>query len=209
MVARDTTVQIILPNRHHRIMILYTNSYSVHTSSITMNKHTSWQRMIHRWQARRDIPFRKRFFVGYDLNGNTYWEFTPDGNMDRLRRKMEPVEKEIFEADYFEKIPPQWLQWLRRTRYEPPTLEELVEDKNRQERIKILALQADLKWTQKKQELEHIHQTKLQRELDKLKLEEEQKQSKSNTTTKDNDPWKAAEKKDNPIEEATILSSKR
>lgn len=141
--------------------------------------------------------------MGYDLNGNTYWEFTPDGNMDRLRRKMEPVEKELFEADYFEKIPPQWLQWLRRTRYDAPTLEELVEDKARQDRIKVLALQADFKWTQKKNELEHIQQLKLQRELDKLKAEEQAIQS-----TED-DPWKAAEKKDNPIAEATIMTTRR
>ena len=36
--------------------------------------------------------------------------------MSRLRRKLEPFRKELFEVDYFKTIPPQWLQWLRRTR---------------------------------------------------------------------------------------------
>lgn len=133
------------------------------------SKHSAWKRLVHKFQARRDIPFRKKFFVGYDLHGNTYWEFTPDGNMLRLRRKLEPVRESIFKSDYFDTVPPQWLQWLRRTRERAPTLQELVEDQVRQQRVKVLAQQADVKWTQEKERLEDEHRRTLQAELDRAK----------------------------------------
>jgi len=47
------------------------------------------------------------------------------------------------------KIPPQWHQWLRYTRHDPPTIEELSQDVARQERLKILARQADERWAAK------------------------------------------------------------
>ncbi|CAN3375666.1 hypothetical protein DIURU_001227 [Diutina rugosa] len=136
-------------------------------------KYTPWQRMIHQWKARRDIPFRKKFFCGYDLHGNTYWEFTLDGNMQRLRRKMEPWKPLLFKSDYFETVPPQWLQWLRRTRFEAPTLEELINDQVRQQKIKVLAAHAESKWYAEKQRLEEEQKLKLQQELDRAKQDQE------------------------------------
>lgn len=41
------------------------------------------------------------------------------------------------------------MQWLRHTRYDPPTLAEQQQDTMRQERIKALAAQADAKWASK------------------------------------------------------------
>ncbi|KAG7665851.1 uncharacterized protein J8A68_000677 [[Candida] subhashii] len=166
-------------------------------------KYTAWKQMVHRWQARRDIPFRKRFFVGYDLHGNTYWEFTNDGNMQRLRRKLEPFKPEFYEADYFKSIPPQWLQWLRRTRNTPPSLQELVDDQVRQSRIKILAKQSDERWHMEKLRLDQEENMKLRKELEKVEREaKEFKQVKSEEA----DPWKLAdESKDkDPIQSATI-----
>ncbi|GEQ72250.1 hypothetical protein JCM33374_g5937 [Metschnikowia sp. JCM 33374] len=135
------------------------------------SKYPFWKRIVHKFQARRDIPFRKKFFVGYDLHGNTYWEFTLDGNMHRLRRKLEPFQETVFKADYFATIPPQWLQWLRRTKKDPPSLQELMDDQVRQQRIKILAMQADQKWTLEKQRLENEQALRLQAELDKVENE--------------------------------------
>ncbi|MCH0629721.1 efflux RND transporter periplasmic adaptor subunit [Kocuria palustris] len=186
-------------------------------------KYTPWQRMMHRWKARRDIPFRKKFFCGYDLHGNTYWEFTLDGNMQRLRRKMEPWKPLLFKSDYFETVPPQWLQWLRRTRFEAPTLEELINDQVRQQKIKVLAAHAESKWYEEKQRLEEEQKLKLQQELDRAKQDQEaylkqyeqeqaekhipqdstteepvldtrEKQSgKNNSESEPYDPWKQAE----------------
>ncbi|EMG46504.1 N7BML NADH-ubiquinone oxidoreductase assembly factor N7BML [Candida maltosa Xu316] len=168
---------------------------------IIKSKYPWWKRALHRFQSRRDIPFRRKFFVGYDLYGNTYWEFTIDGNMQRLRRKLEPFQKELFEVDYFKTVPPQWIQWLRRTRNEVPTLDELISDQLRQQRLKILAKQADEKWHLEKLRLEEEQRLKLQRELDRVKIEGQEFENK-----KSEDPWKQAdESKDaNPIESASI-----
>lgn len=187
------------------------------------SKYSVWKRIIHRFQARRDIPFRKRFFVGYDLHGNTYWEFTIDGNMQRLRRKMEPFQEYIFKADYFSTVPPPWLQWLRRTRNTPPTLQELIDEQLRQRNIKVLANEADAKWESEKLQLEQQHRLKLQAELDKIKVEEEKPEFKteeldreetaqeSEVTKQDpkkDDPWAKANEAQqegyNPIESANI-----
>lgn len=171
------------------------------------NKYTPLQRLIHQWKSRRDIPFRKKFFVGYDLHGNTYWEFTVDGNMQRLRRKSEPYKPHLFKADYFATIPPQWLQWLRRTRQNSPTLEELINDQVRQQKMKILAQQADEKWYLEKKRLEEEHQKKLASELAKVEKEKEEFENKYKPATQEN-PWAQAdaEAKSNssPIHSATI-----
>lgn len=182
------------------------------------SKYSVWKRIIHKFQSRRDIPFRKRFFVGYDLHGNTYWEFTLDGNMQRLRRKMEPYQEFMFKADYFSTVPPPWLQWLRRTRNTPPTLQELMEEQFRQQNIKALANEANAKWESQKLLLEQQQKAKLQAELDKVKQrsetsqskpvkEDEQEASQKDQTAKD-DPWaqanEAQQKDYNPIETAKI-----
>jgi NADH dehydrogenase [ubiquinone] 1 alpha subcomplex assembly factor 2 len=43
-------------------------------------------------------------------------------------------------------VPPSWHQWLRHTRAAPPTVDEQKSDRLRQERIKVLAAQADARW---------------------------------------------------------------
>ncbi|SGZ51365.1 CIC11C00000002748 [Sungouiella intermedia] len=189
------------------------------------SKYPYWKRVLHKFQSRRDIPFRKKFFVGYDLHGNTYWEFTVDGNMQRLRRKLEPYQEMIFKADYFDTIPPQWLQWLRRTRNEAPTLQELINDQIRQQRIKVLAQQADQRWYMEKERLENDQRLKLDAELKKVeaekkKFEEESKILKELAAKKQNqvqtnpqaDPWAEADAKaksdHSPIESSFIKPRK-
>lgn len=171
------------------------------------NKYTPFQRLMHQWKARRDIPFRKKFFIGYDLHGNTYWEFTVDGNMQRLRRKTEPFKPQLFKADYFSTIPPQWLQWLRRTRPNAPTLEELINDQVRQQKIKILADQADEKWHFEKVRLEQEQQSKLEEELHKVEKGKQEFKKKQESTTQ-SDPWSKADEESrsgsNPIESTSI-----
>lgn len=46
-------------------------------------------------------------------------------------------------------ISPQWHQWLRHTRLEPPSLTEQSQDLVRQRNLKILAAQADARWAAK------------------------------------------------------------
>lgn len=170
-----------------------------------INKYSVWKRILHKFQSRRDIPFRRKWFIGYDLHGNTYWEFTIDRSNQRLRRKMEPYIEYMFKVDYFNTVPPQWLQWLRRTRETPPTLSELVEDQVRQQNIKVLAKLVDEKWMNEKLRLEQQSALKLQSELDKVKVTPQDSPEKQ----KFKDPWAEADKSQNdPIHSANITSKR-
>jgi NADH dehydrogenase [ubiquinone] 1 alpha subcomplex assembly factor 2 len=44
------------------------------------------------------------------------------------------------------KLSPAWIQWLRHTREQAPSIEEQQQDIVRQEQIKLLAAKADAKW---------------------------------------------------------------
>ncbi|KAI5964105.1 uncharacterized protein KGF55_002047 [Candida pseudojiufengensis] len=178
---------------------------------IIKQKHSPLKRLLHKWQSKRNIPFRRKFFVGYDLHGNTYWEFTIDGNLSRLRRKLEPYAPQVFKVDYFKTIPPQWLQWLRRTRNEPPSLNELVGDQIRQRNLKILGKRADEKWKNEKLRLEQEEQ--LQDDLKRIELgkssQREPLQKEDDDipkTVEEENPWKQADetRDSNPIQAATI-----
>jgi hypothetical protein len=46
-------------------------------------------------------------------------------------------------------ISPQWHQWLRHTRREPPSIAEQSQDLIRQENLKVLSAQADARWAAK------------------------------------------------------------
>ncbi|CCH46293.1 hypothetical protein BN7_5885 [Wickerhamomyces ciferrii] len=110
-------------------------------------KITPFQRLWHQWKSLRNVPFRKKWFVGYDLDANTYWEFSNANNpVGRLRRIVEYHEKGKNFTDY--KIPPRWIQWLRHTRYDYPSLQTLIAEEQRQEAMKILASRADERWKQ-------------------------------------------------------------
>ncbi|UPK90288.1 hypothetical protein LCI18_001223 [Fusarium solani-melongenae] len=110
-------------------------------------------RAWYRWKALR-LPWRKRFLMGYDLQGNTYWEF-------RLTRGLEGNERWRRIVNYPRsthyssvRVSPQWHQWLRHTRQDPPTLEEQEGDVVRQVRMKKLAAEADARWEAKPRVME-------------------------------------------------------
>lgn len=52
------------------------------------------------------------------------------------------------------KISPQWHQWLRHTRSDPPSISEQSQDIIRQQNLKILAAEADARWAAKPSFLE-------------------------------------------------------
>lgn len=47
------------------------------------------------------------------------------------------------------KVPPQWHQWLRHVRQQPPTLQEQYAEVRRQQQMKYLAAEADARWEAK------------------------------------------------------------
>ncbi|PNY24109.1 Uncharacterized protein TCAP_05950, partial [Tolypocladium capitatum] len=93
----------------------------------------------YRWKALR-LPWRKRFFIGHDLHGNTYWEFrltrgADDGaasHGERWRRIVTyPRSTHLSDVS----VSPLWHQWLRHTRPDAPSLAEQRGDVVRQERV--------------------------------------------------------------------------
>ncbi|KAK3990248.1 NADH-ubiquinone oxidoreductase assembly factor N7BML [Cladorrhinum sp. PSN332] len=117
-------------------------------------------RTYYKWKSIR-FPWRRQFLVGFDLKNNTYWEFhdrgvpSPSSNPSspsnpnfRWRRIVYPPPRSKLHPSEIQ-ISPAWHQWLRHTRSTPPTLSEQAADVARQERIKVLAAQADARWAAK------------------------------------------------------------
>lgn len=106
----------------------------------------------YKWKALH-LPWRKRFLVGLDLQGNTFWEFrdTLSSHKNRMRRIVKyPPTVQYSDLD----ISPSWHQWLRHTRQDPPSITEQSQDVIRQQNLKVLAAQADARWAAKSSYLE-------------------------------------------------------
>jgi len=111
----------------------------------------------YRWKSLK-LPWRKRFLVGLDLQGNTFWEFrdTLSSHKYRMRRIVQyPASTHYSEII----ISPQWHQWLRHTRSNPPSLTEQSQDIIRQQNLKVLAAEADARWAEKPSLLDSPGQT--------------------------------------------------
>ncbi|KAG5915383.1 hypothetical protein E4U61_004641 [Claviceps capensis] len=102
-------------------------------------------RAYYRWKTLR-LPWRKRFFIGCDLQGNTYWEFKLTSADTRMRRIVNYPSR-TYNSQV--KVSPLWHQWLRYARNTPPSLDEQHEDVVRKERMKVLAAEADARWEAK------------------------------------------------------------
>ncbi|RAL01149.1 uncharacterized protein BO80DRAFT_464807 [Aspergillus ibericus CBS 121593] len=98
-----------------------------------------------KWKSLR-LPWRRSFLVGSDLSGNTFWEFRDKLNAGRFRRIVKTDPKTHY-SDV--QVSPQWHQWLRYVRADPPSLEEQQQDVIRQIQIKELARLADERWASK------------------------------------------------------------
>ncbi|KAI6248996.1 NADH-ubiquinone oxidoreductase [Erysiphe necator] len=105
---------------------------------------SSYKKLWLRWKSLR-FPWRKRFLAGLDLHGNTYWEFRDSLNSHQHRmRRIIKYKMSAHHSDI--QISPQWHQWLRHTRADPPSLTELSQDILRQEKLRALAAAVDAKW---------------------------------------------------------------
>ncbi|PWY76755.1 hypothetical protein BO83DRAFT_358062 [Aspergillus eucalypticola CBS 122712] len=98
-----------------------------------------------KWKGLR-LPWRRSFLVGTDLHGNTFWEFKDQLNAGRFRRIVKTDPKTHL-ADV--QVSPQWHQWLRYVRADPPSIQEQQQDIIRQMQIKELARLADERWASK------------------------------------------------------------
>ncbi|KAI3661758.1 hypothetical protein MP638_003766 [Amoeboaphelidium occidentale] len=102
--------------------------------------------------------FSRRKFKGKDNYGNSYYEEVVPGR-PRTRRTMTAAgyrggPTNMSPAGYnSDKIPVQWRSWLSHTRLEPPTLEEIMADLQRQALVQQRAKQLDEQWRKRKEEL--------------------------------------------------------
>ncbi|KAK5990203.1 NADH-ubiquinone oxidoreductase assembly factor N7BML [Cladobotryum mycophilum] len=107
-----------------------------------------------KWKALR-LPWRRRFLVGFDLEGNTYWEFRLTRGTEESSERWRRIVDYPRSAHYSQvKVSPQWHQWLRYTRRDPPSLEEQQSDVIRQAKMKHLAAAADARWEAKPRVME-------------------------------------------------------
>lgn len=79
------------------------------------------------------VPFRRKWFRGYDLEGNSYWEFQLSSTLPK-RRMVKQIQKTGLAFD----VPPMWSQWLRFMKSDPPQLEDLIREEERVRRLKEL-----------------------------------------------------------------------
>ncbi|KAF1831732.1 hypothetical protein BDW02DRAFT_590920 [Decorospora gaudefroyi] len=100
------------------------------------------RRAWYQWKMKR-FPWRKKWLVGFDLHGNTFWEFK-DALHSLRNRRIAHYSRSTHYGDV--QISPSWMQWLRHTRFDPPSVTEQHQDLIRQARMKSLAAQADARW---------------------------------------------------------------
>lgn len=94
--------------------------------------------------------------LGFDLSGHTFWEFTDPMNLGRPRRIVHyPRSTHYGEVA----LSPAWLQWLRKTRPDPPSVAEQQLEIHRQSNLKQLAAQADQRWQQQESYLDKPEET--------------------------------------------------
>ncbi|CAI2162946.1 13826_t:CDS:2 [Funneliformis geosporum] len=112
---------------------------------------SSLSRFTTAWKHIR-FPWRSIVYVGSDNIGNEYFESTKKIN-GRTKRMVElKVKKEL--VDYSgDEIPVQWGSWLRHTRYDPPTIEEIVLANKRRELIIERAKKLDQEYEEQKAKL--------------------------------------------------------
>ncbi|GAA5969903.1 hypothetical protein JCM8115_006023 [Rhodotorula mucilaginosa] len=113
---------------------------------------------LFRSAARRLGLGKYRYWQGTDLQGNNFFERPHPEFPDEWRKNKRYVEyyetKPLSDYNY-QTIPVQWSSWLRRTRREPPTLEELQKDHLRQLRLR-----------------ENVHRLEQEYKAEKLRLAE-------------------------------------
>ncbi|KAL1838362.1 hypothetical protein VTJ49DRAFT_2771 [Mycothermus thermophilus] len=131
-------------------------------------------RAWYKWKMLR-LPWRRKFLIGFDLNGNTYWEFLDRGaprppppnlpsSSPQSRTRPIPTALRWRRIVRYPRgthhdavaVPPAWHQWLRHTRPDPPSLEEQRAEVARQARIKLLAAEADRRWEAKPRVMEDV-----------------------------------------------------
>lgn len=146
------------------------------SASSTLTPTTSLSSRVWTAYLSLRLPWRRRWLAGTDLSRNRYFYFRPTlSSTAPPRRIMQPFagsgRRTGSLGGYADvRVPVQWHQWLRYTREEPPSLGELREDVVRQERMRILAREADRRWEMEKRRLEGGKRTDVEGEGKERKI---------------------------------------
>lgn len=135
------------------------------------NKVPVWKQIYYKWRSLKGVPFRKKYFVGYDLDANTYWEFYLERQQARPRRIVEPYEPQKLLFNYFDKVPIQWAQWLKYARRTPPSIFDIIADEERIKKLQVLSQFRDSEQLYNKELKQQKIDYNLQKELSKLEAE--------------------------------------
>lgn len=156
---------------------------------------------------------RARFIVGYDLNKNVYYELPSlHGDPKRTRRLIQWNKAIAYPSDFNPKdIPIQWDAWMRHTRKYPPTIEELVRDRERQmivqhnARVLEMRYEAERAQLESERESDHAEAIRAQTEREMHRIESIRAME---TFTSDQDVDSPPSEKSG-IQSATIQPSRR
>ncbi|KAJ1646267.1 hypothetical protein LPJ64_002237 [Coemansia asiatica] len=112
------------------------------------------------WKSLR-LPWRSEVFRGWDLERNMYFERYVRSS-SRTRRRV-VYSKHLTVSEYRDDIiPVQWQAWMRHTREQPPTVQELIQDVQRRKRLaenvrKLVALEQEQEQEQEQKGKEQAH----------------------------------------------------
>ncbi|KAK9764956.1 hypothetical protein K7432_007101 [Basidiobolus ranarum] len=138
---------------------------------------------ILRWKSIR-FPWRRRVLVGLDQHGNQYYETTkPDPEKGYCRRKVEPRSEDVLSYNT-SKIPVQWHSWLRYTRVDPPTIQEIMLAERKMAQTVQRAQYLDQQWQQRKIQIQQETQKLLGNEIDASQNTPKAPKTDSKATTK-------------------------
>ncbi|RKP39664.1 hypothetical protein BJ085DRAFT_37246 [Dimargaris cristalligena] len=105
--------------------------------------------LLQTWTTLR-LPWRRTVLAGRDHFGNNYFE---KREKDRIypRRWVELTTDSDHYSQYdVNKVPVQWQSWLRHTRFDPPSVEEIAKADARRELIQQRAKEIDREWAKAK-----------------------------------------------------------
>ncbi|KAG2197822.1 hypothetical protein INT47_009703 [Mucor saturninus] len=140
------------------------------------------QRLSSTYKTRR-FPWKKHALIGYDLNGNEYWD-CPNPLGGRMKRWVQMHDKDDnndltrFSQD---SVPVQWQAWLRHNRNVAPTIQDLLQDERRIAIVQGRAKALDENWAKRKLELQEAQEAE-QMEVNRLASIESAEEQKVQST---------------------------
>ncbi|TIB71338.1 hypothetical protein E3Q24_02362 [Wallemia mellicola] len=114
-----------------------------------------------------------RYFVGYDLEGNKYYEHPPTTDYKQRPKRTVKYPNHVDWSEVGREMPAQWKAWLRHTRFEPPSIQELELDLLRIQRTQENAARIEAAFAAQRMEAPEtpsVEEPEVQRQHDEAEL---------------------------------------